>query len=49
MVESMAEGFTSRYLSYIMMDLLGYQFIRNLVGASNGFLGYKNKGGAKFC
>ena len=31
------------------MDLLGYQFIRNLVGGSNGFLGYMNKGVGKFC
>ena len=32
-----------------MMDLLWYQFIRDLVGGSNGLLGYKNESGAKFC
>ena len=31
-----------------MMDLLWSQFIRDLVGGSNGLLGYKNQNGAKF-
>ena len=31
-----------------MMDLLWYQFIRDLVGGKNGMLGYKNKNGEKF-
>ena len=30
------------------MDLLWYQFIRDLVGGGNGLLGYKNKSGTKF-
>ena len=29
--------------------MISYQFIRVLVGGSNGLLGYKNKSGAKFC
>ena len=32
-----------------MMDLLWYQFIRDLVGGSNGLQGYKYKSGVKFC
>ena len=32
-----------------MMDLLWYQFIRDLVGGSTGLLGYDNKSGSKFC
>ena len=31
-----------------MMDFLWYQFIRDLVGGSNGLLAYKNDSVAKF-